>query len=143
MRLLAIVAENSLNVRRRFFESGKREFVNGRWAFGIDGGTIFGQGIIKQSNIACRYGNIDVDYAHCKLIGGNHEFISEEKFEDIYGISIHDYEPLVNTSNNLSQVHNLRATMLRYFWRRITHTIQKLTYCSRAISKNSWKNAPA
>ncbi|KAJ8065613.1 hypothetical protein OCU04_006288 [Sclerotinia nivalis] len=108
-----IVASNSLDVRKGFF--GKRKNVKEKWIH-LEGLGQLDKEVIRLRNIACHDGHIDLDFAHYKLFGWGDEDACYTDFEDIYGISPRDYEPLFETSQKVSQMYNMRATMFKLFY---------------------------
>ncbi|TEY46375.1 hypothetical protein BOTCAL_0315g00160 [Botryotinia calthae] len=115
MELLEPIVSHSLAVRRGFFETGKMKYVEGKWVHIEDRGSPDKE-IINQRNIACHYGDVDVDFAHWKLSDWGKHNISYEDFESYYGISPSEYGSLFNTSEDLSWMYSLRATMFRCFY---------------------------
>lgn len=66
IELLEPIVSHSLDVRRGFVETGKMKYAEGKWVHIEDRGSPDKE-IISQRNIACHYGDIDVDFPHWKL----------------------------------------------------------------------------
>lgn len=92
--LLELIVYHSLAVRRGFFETGKMKYAEGKWVHIKDRGSP-DKDIISQRNIACHYGDVDVDFAHWKLLDWGKHNISYEDFESYYGISPSEYGSLL------------------------------------------------